>query len=90
MTKQEKLRGEELAAKIREEFARINEETGEEMPYKVTVHTDETEFGLADVPGVEVHNEWEDPMFIPDSEGMTEDEVAAFADGLAENFHWWD
>ena len=84
---EKKLFGEELAGKIIEEFSRIEEEAeGFEFPYAVTVHKDETEFGTEDVPGVNVHNECEDPIFIPDSEGMTEKEVAAFAEGLAENF----
>ena len=86
MTKQKKLTGEALAAKILDEFDRINDETGEEIPFKVTVHTAETCSGLPDIPGVELHNEWDDPMFFPDSKGMTEDEVVAFADGLAEDF----
>ena len=86
MTTQNKLFGEELAAKILEEFDRVNDETGEEMPYKVTVHTSETYFGLPDIPGVEVHNEWEDPMFIPDSEGMTEEEAEKFVEDLASCF----
>ena len=84
---EKKLFGEELAEKIIEEFSRIEEEAeGFEFPYAVTVHGSETEFGTEDVPGVNVHNECEDPIFIPDSEGMTEKEVAAFAEGLAENF----
>jgi len=86
MTEQKKLFGEELAGKIIEEFSRIEEESGEEIPYTVTVHGTETEFGAEDVPGVEVHNECEDPIFIPDSEGMTEEEATSFAEGLAENF----
>ena len=86
MTEEKKLKGKALAAKIIEEFSRIEEESGEELPYTVSVHTTETEFGLEDVPGVKIHNECEDPIFIPDSEGMTEKEVAAFAEGLAENF----
>ena len=86
MTKQEKLRGEELAAKILEEFDRVNEEYEIEIPFMVTVHTDETEFGLADVPGVEIHNEWDDPIFIPDSDGMTEEEAINFVENLAECF----
>ena len=87
MTEQKKLFGEELAAKIIEEFSRIEEEAeGFEFPYTVTVHGSETEFGVEDVPGVSVHNEWDDPIFIPDAEGMTEKEVTAFAEGLAETF----
>lgn len=87
MTEKKKLFGEELAAKIIEEFDRIEEEAeGFEFPYTVTVHKDETEFGTEDVPGVKIHNDCEDPIFIPDSEGMTEKEVAAFAEGLAETF----
>jgi hypothetical protein len=85
--KEKKLRGEELAAKIIEEFSRIEEEAeGFKFPYTVTVHGNETEFGLPDVPGVKIHNDCEDPIFIPDAEGMTEDEAVAFAEGLAENF----
>ena len=84
---EKKLFGEELAGKIIEEFSRIEEEAeGFEFPYTVTVHGSETELGEKDVPGVEIHNEWDDPIFIPDSEGMTEKEVAAFAEGLAETF----
>ena len=83
---EKKLFGEELAAKIREEFSRIEEEADFEMPYTVTTHKSETEFGLEDVPGVEIHNECEDPIFIPDAEGMTEEEATSFAEGLAENF----
>ena len=84
---EKKLRGEELAAKIREEFSRIEEEAeGFEMPYTVTVHGKETDFGMEDVPGVSIHNECEDPIFIPDSEGMTEEKATSFAEGLAENF----
>ena len=84
---EKKLFGEELAAKIREEFSRIEEEAeGFEFPYTVTVHGSETEFGVEDVPGVSVHNEWDDPIFIPDAEGMTEKGVTAFAEGLAETF----
>ena len=87
MTEQKKLHGEELAAKIIEEFSRIEEEAeGFEFPYTVTVHGSETEFGVEDVPGVSVHNEWDDPIFIPDAEGMTEKGVTAFAEGLAETF----
>jgi len=86
MTEQKKLFGEELAGKIIEEFSRIEEESGEEIPYTVTVHGTETEFGVEDVPGVSVHNEWDDPIFIPDAEGMTEKGVTAFAEGLAETF----
>ena len=84
--KEKKLRGEELAAKIREEFSRIEEEADFEMPYNITVHKDETEFGLEDVPGVEIHNECEDPIFIPDSEGMTEEKATSLAESLAANF----
>lgn len=83
---EKKLFGEELAAKIIEEFSRIEEEADFEMPYTVTTHKSETEFGLEDVPGVEIHNECEDPIFIPDSEGMTEEKATSFAEGLAENF----
>ena len=87
MAEKKKLFGEELAAKIIGEFSRIEEEAeGFEMPYTVTVHGTETGFGTEDVPGVKIHNECEDHIFIPDSEGMTEKEVAAFAEGLAENF----
>ena len=87
MKEQKKLFGEELAAKIVEEFSRIEEEAeGFDCPYTVTVHGNETEFGLEDVPGVNVHNDCEDPIFIPDSEGMTEEEAIDFAEGLAENF----
>ena len=84
--KEKKLRGKELAAKIREEFSRIEEEADFEMPYNITVHKDETEFGTEDVPGVEIHNECEDPIFIPDSDGMTEEKVTSFAESLAANF----
>ena len=83
---EKKLFGEELATKIIEEFSRIEEEADFEMPYTVTTHKSETEFGLEDVPGVEIHNECEDPIFIPDSEGMTEEKATSFAEGLAENF----
>ena len=86
MSKQKKLSGEELAVRILEEFDRINEEYDIEIPFKVTVHKDETEFGLPDVPGVEIHNEWDDPMFIPDAEGVTEDEAICFVEDLAANF----
>ena len=87
MKEQKKLFGEELAAKIIEEFSRIEEEAGGfDFPYAVTVHGNETEFGLEDVPGVKIYNNCEDQIFIPESEGMTEKEVAAFAEGLAETF----
>ena len=86
MTEQKKMYGEELAAKILEEFGRVNEEYEIEIPFMVTVHTEETEFGLADVPGVEIHNEWDDPIFIPDIDGMTEEEAKNFVEDLAENF----
>ena len=86
MTEEKKLKGKELAAKIIEEFSRIEEESGEELSYTVSVHTTETELGEEDIPGVKIHNECEDPLFIADSEGMTEKDVAAFAEGLAENF----
>ena len=83
---EKKLRGKELAAKIREEFFRLEEEADFEMPYNITVHKDETEFGLEDVPGVEIHNECEDPIFIPDAEGMTEEKATSLAESLAANF----
>ena len=86
MTKQEKLRGEELAAKIREEFDRANEEYGIEIPFTITVHKDVDEFGVDDAPGVGIHNEWDDPIFIPDSEGMTEEEAEKFVEDLASCF----
>ena len=86
MTEEKKLKGKELAAKIIEEFSRIEEESGEELSYTVSVHKDETEFGTEDVPGVSVHYDCEDPFFIPDSEGMTEEETIKFAEDLAEDF----
>lgn len=86
MTEQKKLTGEELAVRILDEFDRVNEEYDIEIPFQVTVHTAETEFGMPDVPGVKIHNEWDDPMFIPDAEGMTEDEATRFVEDLASNF----
>ena len=86
MTKQEKLRGEELAAKIREEFALISEETGGEIPYQVTIYTAVDEFGVDNAPGVKIHGGCEDPLFIPDFLGLTEDEIIGLANELAEDF----
>ena len=86
MKKQKKLRGEELAAKILEEFDRVNEEYEIEIPFMVTVHTAVDEFGVDDAPGVGIHNEWDDPIFIPDSEGMTEEEAEKFVEDLASCF----
>ena len=86
MSKQKKLCGEELVAKILEEFARITEESGEEVPYTVSLHVEETDPGLANVPGVKIHNEFEDPVFVPDFEGLTEEEIIDLTNELAENF----
>ena len=86
MKNQKKFSGEELAAKILDEFARINEDTGEVMPYQVTIHTAVDEFGVDNAPGVKIHGGCEDPLFIPDFLGLTEDEIIGLANELAEDF----
>ena len=84
--KEKKLRGEELAAKIREELDRIRDETGEEPPHKVFLRVEEKKIGKNDVPGVTVDIEDDDPIFIPDFCGLGMDEVANFASELAGKF----
>ena len=86
MAEEKKIFGKELAEKILGEFARISEETGAEMSYTVSLQTEETDPGLKNVPGVKIHVEWDDPVFVPDFEGLTEEEAKNLVEDLAEDF----
>ena len=84
--KEKKLHGEELIAKILEEFKRISDETGDELTHKVFLRVEEKKIGKNDVHGVNVYIEDESPIFIPDFCGLGMDEVASFASELAGRF----